>query len=198
MSEPIAVPLVDPTQTCQRAAATVEAVDPDAGLIEVKIVPYEREANLGGGLHEVFTAGAFAAAVGNPARCKVTDQQHNRAVNIGKAISLRDEPDGLYGKIRIADTSAGRDVLTLLREEVLEELSVEFRPMARRHEIVRRGPDNILIRHHEAELVGVSPVGAGAYGSDARVLALRAAHLEHAREKELAYLASLTSGRRLG
>lgn len=193
-----AEPLVDPGQTYQRDAATVEAVDPDAGLIEVKIVPYEREADLGGGLHEVFTAGAFSAAVGNPKRCKVTDQQHNRAVVVGEAVELRDEGDGLYGKIKISDTRAGRDVLTLLRDGVLEELSVEFRPMVRKHEIVRRAPDDILVRHHKAELVGVSPVGAGAYGSDARVLALRAAHLELARERALAELGALTSGRRMG
>jgi HK97 family phage prohead protease len=190
-------PIVDPTQTYTRAAAaTVEAVDVDAGIVEAKIVPYEVEADLGDGLHEVFTRGAFAASVGNPSRCKVTDQQHNRSVNIGKAIELRDEPDGLYGKLKIADTSAGRDVLVLLREDVLNELSVEFRPMTRKFDVVRRAPTNILVRHHKAELVGVSPVGAGAYGSDARVLMVRAAERDRAREKALAYLATLTAGPR--
>jgi HK97 family phage prohead protease len=142
----------------------------------------------------VFTRAAFAAAVGNPSRVKVTDQQHNRAVNIGMAVELRDEPDGLYGKLKIADTTAGRDVLTLLRERVLEELSVEFRPMARRFQVVRRAADDLLVRHDKAELVGVSPVGAGAYGDQARVLLVRNAERERAREKAMAYLDSLVAG----
>jgi len=186
--------LVDPDQTYLRAAATVEAVDPDTGIIDAKLVPYEVEADLGNGLHEVFTRGAFAAAVGNPSRVKVTDQQHNRAVNIGKAVELRDEADGMYGRLRIVDTSAGRDVLTLLREEVLDQLSVEFRPLRRKFDLVQRGPGDLLVRHHKAELVGVSPVGAGAYGDQARVLLVRSAERDSAREEALAFLASLTSG----
>jgi HK97 family phage prohead protease len=186
--------LVDPEKTYLRAAATVEAVDVDAGIVDAKLVPYEVEARIGEGLHEVFTRAAFASAVGNPSRVKVTDQQHNRAVNIGMAVELRDEPDGLYGKLKIADTSAGRDVLTLLRERVLEELSVEFRPMARRFVVVRRAADDLLVRHDKAELVGVSPVGAGAYGDQARVLLVRNAERERAREKAMAYLDSLVAG----
>lgn len=187
--------VMDPAQTYLRAAATVESVDLDAGVIDAKLVPYEVEADLGGGLHEVFAPGAFSAAVGNPSRVKVTDQQHNRAVNIGKAIELRDQPDGLYGRLRIVDTSAGRDVMVLLREKVLEELSVEFRPIRRKFDLVRRGANDMLVRHHKAELVGVSPVGAGAYGDQARVLLVRSAERDTAREEALMFLASLTAGR---
>jgi HK97 family phage prohead protease len=186
--------LVDPTRTYLRAAAVVEDVDVERGIVEAKIVPYEVEADLGDGLHEIFTRGAFSAAVGNPSRCKVTDQQHNRSINIGKAIELRDEPDALYGKLKIADTSAGRDNLVLMREEVLTELSVEFRALARKYDVVRRGPADILVRHHKAELLGVSPVGAGAYGDQARVLMVRCAEQDRAREKALAFLATLNSG----
>lgn len=192
--------VMDPAQTYLRAAAAVESVDLDAGVIDAKLVPYDVEADLGGGLHEVFTRGAFAAAVGNPSRVKVTDQQHNRAVNIGKAIALRDEDDGLYGRLRIWDTTAGRDVLVLMREQVpgegavLEELSVEFSPLRGKFDLVRRGPGDMLVRHRKAALVGVSPVGAGAYGDQARVLLVRSAQRDTAREEALTFLASLTSG----
>jgi HK97 family phage prohead protease len=194
MTDPLL--LVDPEKTYLRAAATVEDVDVDAGIVDAKLVPYEVEAHLGEGLHEIFTRGAFAAAVGNPSRVKLTDQQHQRQVAIGKAVELRDEPDGLYGKLRIADTRAGRDVLVLLREGVLSELSVEFRPLRRKYDVVRRGPDDMLVRHHQAELVGVSPVSSGAYGDQARVLMVRNAERDRGREKALAYLDSLTSGPR--
>lgn len=185
----------------QIRAAKVETVDEDRGLIDVRIAPYEYEADLGDGLTEVFTRGAFAAAVANPSRCKVSDQQHGRNVIIGNAVALRDEEDAIYGTLRIADTAAGRDVLTLLRSgpdgspPVLDEMSVEFRPMKRHMRVQRRSSD-LLVRHDRAVLVGVSPVGAGAYGREARVLAVRAAEQASAQERELAYLASLTAGRR--
>lgn len=169
----------------QRAVEVAE-VDADKGLVEVKLAPYEVEAELAAGLSEVFTAGCFAAACGNPSRVKVTDQQHNRAIVIGNAVNLRDESDGIYGTLRIADTAAGRDVMTLLRAKVLEELSVEFQPQKRHAKFIQRGGD-VLLRHDRAILLGVSPVGAGAYGHDARVLSVRDARAEVSRERELAY-----------
>jgi HK97 family phage prohead protease len=169
-------------------AAQVAEVDAEQGLVEVKLAPYEVEAELWPGLSEVFTRGCFAAAVGNPSRVKVTDQQHQRDVIVGNAVALRDEPDGIYGTLRIALTVAGRDILTLLRgpNPVLDELSVEFKPQKRHAQFIRRR-DDVLVRHDRAVLVGVSPVGAGAYGSDARVLSVRDAEAEKRREAELAY-----------
>jgi HK97 family phage prohead protease len=169
-----------------RAAQVVDVGD-EQGLVEVKLAPYEVEGDLGAGLSEVFTRGCFSAACGNPSRVKVTDQQHNRAVVIGNAVQLRDEADGIYGQLRIADTAAGRDVLTLLRAKILEELSVEFMPQKRHAKFIRRGPDSVLLRHDRATLLGVSPVGAGTYGESARVLSVRDAQAEHRREQELAY-----------
>lgn len=169
-------------------AAQVAEVDPDQGLLEVKLAPYEVEAELWPGLSEVFTRGCFAAAVGNPSRIKVTDQQHNRSVVVGNAIELRDQADGIYGTLRIADTAAGRDILALVRgpNPVLDELSVEFRAQKRHATFTRRAAD-VLVRHDRAVLLGVSPVGAGAYGSDARVLSVRDAEADKRREAELAY-----------
>jgi HK97 family phage prohead protease len=185
--------MTDGFDVVQVRAAKVEDVDDEHGTVRVKLVPYEVEAELWDGAMEVFTRGAFAAAVGNPSRCKMTDQQHNRNVVIGNAIELRDEPDGHYGTLRIADTVAGRDVLTLLRAGVLDEMSVEFQPM-RKHMRVTNREGGVLIRHDKATLLGVSPVSEGAYGQGARLLSVRAAEADRARERELAYLASLNSG----
>jgi phage head maturation protease len=63
---------------------------------------------------------------------------------------------------------------------------VEFKPQKRHAQFIRRR-DDVLVRHDRAVLVGVSPVGAGAYGSDARVLSVRDAEAEKRREAELAY-----------
>jgi HK97 family phage prohead protease len=177
----------------QVRAAKVEGVDDQTGIVELKLVPYEVEAELDEGLWEVFTRGAFAGAVGNPSRVKMTDQQHNRGIVIGNGVQIRDELDGVYGKLRIADTVAGRDVLTLLRAGVLDEMSVEFSAM-RKYMRVKQRESGTLIRHDRATLLGVSPVSAGAYGREARLISVREAEHDRARERELAYLASLDAG----
>lgn len=177
----------------RRALVEVEGVT-DEGLVEARIAPYEHEVELMEGLSEVFTRGAFAGAIGNPSRVKVTDQGHQRAVIIGHAVELRDESDGLYGKLRIADTSAGRDVLTLFRSGSLSELSVEFRPQRKYWQRLALPSGGMLWRHDRATLVGVSPVGAGAYGEEARILAVREAARANVAEEAIARLARLTSG----
>lgn len=166
----------------------------DDGLVECKLAPYEHEGELAEGLYEIFSRGAFAAAVGNPSRCKVTNQGHDRAVIIGHATELRDESDGLYGQLKIADTAAGRDVLTLFRSGSLSDLSVEFRPQKKFWRRTPRADGGLLWRHDKATLVGVSPVGVGVYGEEARVLAVREAARASAREQAIARLSRLRSG----
>lgn len=190
-------PVIEPGVIYSRAAtATIEAVDVEAGTVQARLVPYEVEADLGDGLHEIFDRHAFAAALGNPSRVKVSDQQHQRDQAVGKAIALRDEDEAMFGTLKIVDTTRGRDLLVLLREGVLEQMSVEFRALRGKYDVVRRSPTDVLVRHHKAELVGVSPVSLGAYGDEARVIAVRALEVDRAREKALAYLDSLTAGKR--
>lgn len=176
-----------------RAAPVLEVKeDDDYGYLEVKIAPYEIETRLAERYFEVFSRGAFAGAVGNPKRCVMSNAQHDRANPIGRAIELREEDDGHYGVIRIPKTTRGLDVLKLVRGDVLEEISVEFEPQKRyRREAWRDG--NLHIRHDRATLVGCSPVTAGAYGEHARVIAVRD-RLNHIKERELSYLASLQAG----
>lgn len=189
----LALPAGFATGEVMERRAAVQEIDADKGLVDVRFMEYERQVEIDDKIFEVFTRGAFKASCSNASRVKVSDQGHNRAVVIGQATELRDEEGGLYGVLRIADTTAGRDVLTLLREKVLEHLSVEFRPMPR-HYRVDRTPDGLLVRHNRAQLVGVSPVGAGAYGDGSRVLATREDVRDRRRERALAELAALTSG----
>ena len=178
----------------QVRAATVVDVDTDRGVIDAKIVPYEQRAQIDHDLWEVFTRGAFASAVSSPHRVKVSNQQHDMKVTIGRATELREESDGLYGRLKIADTAAGRDVLTLLRADeedglaYLDELSIEFMPQKRYMKVEKLPEGGLLVRHDRAVLKGVSPVSHGAYGRGSRVLAVRAQSMfdEQAAEQERA------------
>jgi HK97 family phage prohead protease len=189
----VTVPVGLDLDTVQLRRVAVKGVD-DEGLVEAQIVPYETEAQVGEGVWEIFTRGAFAAAIENPSRCKLTNQGHDRGVVIGHAVELRDEREGLRGKLRVADTTHGRDVLALFRAGSLSELSVEFRPQKKYMKFTQRAGGGVLMRHDRAVLVGVSPVGAGAYGDQARVLMMREQNLNRAREEALARLNSLHAG----
>jgi HK97 family phage prohead protease len=174
-------------------SAPVAAFDSDTGVVEALLMTYETEVELEPGLREVFTRGAFAAALGNPPRVVVSNQGHDRGTSIGKVTELREDGNLLMGTMRISDTAAGRDVLTLLRDEVLTELSVEFKLKKGGYRVSCRDGDT-LVRHDKATLVGISPVPAGAYGDASRVLAVRAAEMDRTRERVLAELRSLTAG----
>lgn len=170
----------------QVRAATVVDVDTDRGIIDALVMTYEKRAQIDHDVFEVFTAGAFASAVSSPHRIKVSNQGHDMRVTIGRALEIREEGGAVYGRLHIADTAAGRDVLTLMREEVLDELSIEFVPQKRYMKVEKLQDGSLLVRHDRAVLKGISPVAHGAYGRGSRVLAVRAQSLydEQAAERE--------------
>ena len=172
----------------QVRAATVVDVDTERGIIDALMVTYEARAQIEQDVWEVFTPGAFASAVSSPHRVKVSNQGHDMRVTIGRAVELREDNGALYGRLHIADTAAGRDVLTLMREEILDELSIEFMPQKRFMKVEKLPEGGLLVRHDRAVLKGVSPVSHGAYGRGSRVLAVRAQSMfdEQAAEQERA------------
>jgi HK97 family phage prohead protease len=167
----------------QTRAATVVDVDVERGIIDALIVSYEHRAQIDHDVYEVFTRGAFASSVSSPHRVKVSNQGHDMRTTIGHAIELREESDALYGRLRIADTTAGRDVLTLLREQIIDELSVEFLPQ-KKYMKVEKFAEGLLVRHDRGVLKGISPVAHGAYGRGSRVLAVRAQTIYDERSAE--------------
>jgi HK97 family phage prohead protease len=171
----------------QYRAATVTDIDIDRGTFDALIATYEHPAQIDHDVSEVFTRGAFSSALSAPHRVKVRGQEHDK-VTIGHALELREEGNALYGRLRIADTAAGRDVLTLLREEIIDELSVEFLPQKRYMRVERTPDGGLQVRHDRAVLKGLSPVGHGAYGRGSRVLAVRAQTIfdERSAEREQA------------
>ena len=212
MSEPTAGELLAAETQTRAAAAEVVDFNDETGVVDARLITYEHRAQIAEDMWEVFTRGAFEGAVAEPHRVKVSNQQHDMSVTIGRAIELRDEQDGLYGRLKIADTSAGRDVLTLLRDGVLDELSIEFVPQKRHMKVERLAGESILVRHNRATLRGISPVSRGAYGQGSKVLQVRAqtllsetdaqrereaqeaaAHLAAVRKAELDRLRGLTA-----
>ena len=85
-------------------------------------VPYGQEANIGGAYQERFVAGAIDS---------VEDVKlfYGHEEPIGKVIQGRDTEDGFEIMARVSDTPKGNEVLTLMRDGVLNKFSVGFLPV---------------------------------------------------------------------
>ena len=57
---------------------------------------------------------------------------------IGHLTATRDEPDGLYGDLVIADTAAARDVMALIDAHTIDAVSMEFAARHQRRSVERR------------------------------------------------------------
>lgn len=86
-------------------------------------VPYGQDANIGGLYQERFVPGAIDS---------VEDVKlfYGHEEPIGKVVEGRDTEDGFEIMAKISDTARGNEVLTLLRDGVLNKFSVGFQPVS--------------------------------------------------------------------
>lgn len=85
-------------------------------------VPYGQSADIGGVYQERFVPGAIES---------VEDVKlfYGHSEPIGKVITGRDTEDGYEITAKVSDTALGNDVLTLMRDGVLNKFSVGFVPL---------------------------------------------------------------------
>jgi uncharacterized protein len=90
-------------------------------------VPYGESASIGGAYQERFQAGAIDS---------VDDVKlfYGHEEPIGKVVEGRDTEAGFEIKAKISDTPRGNEVLTLLRDGVLNKFSVGFLPLEQEQE----------------------------------------------------------------
>lgn len=75
---------------------------------------------------DVVMPGAFARTLQNNKQRVRVLWHHDPYSPIGKALEMREDNAGLYVRAKIADTQLGRDVLTLMREGVVTEMSIGY------------------------------------------------------------------------
>lgn len=114
-------------------------------------------------------AGAFAKTLADnaqKARVKIL-YQHNYDWPIGIPVTMEENSDGLLVKGKISQTQQGKDVIMLMKDKVLTEMSIGFDPI--RHEMVDEGIAVGQVRHiTEIRLWEFSPVTFGA-NPDAKI-----------------------------
>jgi HK97 family phage prohead protease len=130
-------------------------------------VPYNVEQRINTTLTEVFRAGAFSRVIPNAHRVKLLVGHDAQALPIGRATLLREDTNGLYGEFRVSKGSRADDILELVRDGALSELSIGFQPLKD-----NRRKDGVVERI-AAHLAEVSLVTFGAYGHQAQVVGVR-------------------------
>ena len=102
---------------------------------------------------DIIEPGSFTKSIAKGlARKKILALHNDQWLPIGKPIVIREDSHGLYIKAQISDTTMGRDVKTLLKDGVINELSIGYDPVVFDY-------DSDGIRHlRELELWEVSVV----------------------------------------
>lgn len=123
---------------------------------------------------EVFRMGAFADTIRERGdRVKFLANHDRQTLPLGKAIMLREDPAGLIGEFRVSATPHGDAALELIRDGVLDALSIGFAPL---QSIGREGRDPVVERT-EVKLMEVSAVAFPAY-ENAVIAGVRSEDLE--------------------
>ncbi len=170
MTATIEIP--DQFQSVQHRRAEVAEVEERTILL--RAVPYDVQVPIDVGLVESFEPGAFSRATKDPGRVKLWFGHSDTPTGqiVGKAAEVIDRPDGVLVRARISATPYGDQLRTLAADGVLDEASIEFRPIPKEMKI-RRDGDTVHVRHMRAHLLGVALVPHGAYGRDALVMSVR-------------------------
>jgi len=98
-------------------------VDTDSRTITGIAVPYNQEIAIGNNTFERFAPGAIKSVE------NVKLLYGHDDVPIGKVLEGQDTPDGFEIKAYISETPKGDEILTLLRDDVLNRFSVGFIPV---------------------------------------------------------------------
>jgi hypothetical protein len=109
--------------------APIVATDPATRTITARLVSYNDPRPvvdvIAGRAHR-YTETHAPESITPLERMHVRDA-HDGAL-IGHLAATRDEPDGLYGDLVIADTAAARDVMALIDAHTIDAVSMEFAP----------------------------------------------------------------------
>lgn len=160
------------------------------------VVPYNRETMVNDGFgayRESFAPGAFARSIAERgSKVKLFINHEKQRLPVGRAMSLEDRSDGLYGEFLMAATGRGQEALSLVKDGIVDSFSVGFRGVSPDHAEVRQlaAAGKPVVRT-EAAIWEASLVGMPAY-EDALVGGIRS-DLGQLDPTELrSYLASLT------
>ena len=100
---------------------------------------------------DIVVKGAFKRTIDHNGKRVKTLVHHDPVSIVGKPTLMKEDERGLYTETKISDTAMGRDLLTLIEDAVIDEMSIGFIP-------VREGVDEDTSTNmiHEVKLVEYS------------------------------------------
>lgn len=134
----------------------------DGRTIELRLLTWGEVADTDDG-REAFIKGAFRGT--DPSRVTIESQRHDGEL-VGRGVKLDERDDGPYLVARVSDTTAGNDLLTLIKDGVIGAASVAFKRLQHRQR--RDG----VVERTKVELRRVAVLERGSYPS-AAVVAVR-------------------------
>lgn len=106
-----------------RLAGQLLTADEDTSSLSYRLLPYGEAGRTSVG---TVTASAGAIALPEDPTTLVLNEEHDSLRPIGRFASVSEDTTGLVATVRVADTTAGRDALTLARDGLRAGISVEI------------------------------------------------------------------------
>jgi len=116
---------------------------------------------------DIVMKGAFKRTLSHNANRVKSLLHHDPVQIVGKPTKMSEDEHGLYTETKVSDTALGRDLLTLVADGVIDEMSIGFMPV--REEYDKETKANLI---HEVKLVEYSFVTL-ASNADARIQGLK-------------------------
>lgn len=102
---------------------------------------------------DVIERGAFKKTLSEMGRRIKVLWNHDPMQPIGRPVEMEEDMKGLRVKAKVSETSTGKDVLVLLRDQVIDELSIGYSPIKDTFD-----RETGLTHLHEVKLYEFSPV----------------------------------------
>lgn len=116
---------------------------------------------------DIVVRGAFKRTLDHNSKRVKTLMHHDPVQVVGRPLEMREDGSGLYTETKVSDTALGRDLLTLIEDGVIDEMSIGFIPV--REDYDDKKGANII---QEVKLIEYSFVTL-ASNSEARVQGLK-------------------------
>lgn len=78
---------------------------------------------------DIIEKGAFRRTIDHNSRRVKTLMHHDPVQIVGRPMKMYEDDKGLYTETKVSDTALGRDLLTLIEDGVMEEMSIGFIPI---------------------------------------------------------------------
>lgn len=79
--------------------------------------------------NDIVLKGAFKRTIQHNGQRVKTLMHHDPVSIVGKPLEMREDDQGLYTETKVSDTAMGRDLLTLIADGVIDEMSIGYIPV---------------------------------------------------------------------